>query len=313
MQYRAYNVDKQWSAWATSGFAGNTSKRLEGMQVKLTGDLADQYDVYYRAYSQSAGWLDWAKNGATAGSTGYNLRLQAFQVKLVAKGGDAPGATQYPTVNLMEKTKTLNGIDIASYQAGINISKVKADFVIVKATQGNWYTNPYFTQHADATLKAGKLLGIYHYADLRGSAKSQAKYFIKHVKPYLGNAVLFLDYEADILGINNTVAWAKKFLNYVYKQTGVKPLIYLSQSETWAHNWSSVAKKYQLWLAQYLYANEYKSGYLNGVTHWNIGYWGSETIYQYSSTAKIKGYSGRLDVNKFYGSVLSWKKLASKS
>ena len=57
----------------------------------------------------------------------------------------------------------------------------------------------------------------------------------------------------------------------------------------------------------------YSSGYLSGLTHWDIGHWGAETIYQYSSTAKIKGYTGYLDVNKFYGTVLSWKQLAQKS
>ena len=31
---------------------------------------------------------------------------------------------------------SLNGIDVASYQAGLNPARVPCDFVIVKATQG---------------------------------------------------------------------------------------------------------------------------------------------------------------------------------
>ena len=58
----------------------------------------------------------------------------------------------------------LNGIDVASYQAGLDPAKVPCDFVIVKATQGTTYINPDFTRMADAVLRAGKLLGIYHYA-----------------------------------------------------------------------------------------------------------------------------------------------------
>ncbi|MBQ2640917.1 MAG: hypothetical protein IJG15_02840, partial [Lachnospiraceae bacterium] len=42
---------------------------------------------------------------------------------------------------------SLKGIDIASYQAGMDAGKVEADFVIVKATQGTTYTNPYFSRH----------------------------------------------------------------------------------------------------------------------------------------------------------------------
>ena len=59
---------------------------------------------------------------------------------------------------------SLNGIDAASYQAGLNPAKVPCDFVIVKATQGTSYINPDFRRMAEAVLKAGKLLGIYHYA-----------------------------------------------------------------------------------------------------------------------------------------------------
>ena len=40
---------------------------------------------------------------------------------------------------------TLYGIDVASYQAGLNLAEVKAesfDFTIAKATQGSGYVDP---------------------------------------------------------------------------------------------------------------------------------------------------------------------------
>lgn len=37
----------------------------------------------------------------------------------------------------------LHGIDIASYQAGINIGGTDAEFVIVKVSGGTSYENPY--------------------------------------------------------------------------------------------------------------------------------------------------------------------------
>lgn len=37
----------------------------------------------------------------------------------------------------------LHGIDIASWQAGINIAATDADFVIIKVTGGCGYENPY--------------------------------------------------------------------------------------------------------------------------------------------------------------------------
>ena len=34
----------------------------------------DKYDVYYRVHCQNFGWMDWAKNGESAGSAGYSYR-----------------------------------------------------------------------------------------------------------------------------------------------------------------------------------------------------------------------------------------------
>ena len=69
------------------------SLRLEAIQIKLTGEMADHYDVYYRVHCQNFGWLGWAENGGSAGSAGYSYRLEGIQIVLVAKGGAAPGDT----------------------------------------------------------------------------------------------------------------------------------------------------------------------------------------------------------------------------
>ena len=53
--------------------------------------------MYYRAYVQSYGWLGWAKNGESAGSEGLAKRMEAVEIRLVEKGGAAPGTT-HPTL-----------------------------------------------------------------------------------------------------------------------------------------------------------------------------------------------------------------------
>lgn len=80
-----------------SGTTGQ-SKRLEAIQIKLTGDMSNKYDVYYRVHAQTYGWLDWAKNGTSAGTEGLAKRLEAIQIVLVEKGGKAPGNTSNPFV-----------------------------------------------------------------------------------------------------------------------------------------------------------------------------------------------------------------------
>ena len=87
-----------WSAGdAVSGTSGQ-SKRLEAIQIKLTGAAADLYDIYYCVHAQNFGWLDWAENGASAGTSGLGYRLEAIRIILVPKGGAAPEPTSRPSV-----------------------------------------------------------------------------------------------------------------------------------------------------------------------------------------------------------------------
>lgn len=317
LQYRAHVQNVGWQGYVSAdGIAGTTGRglRVEALQIKLTGELANAYDIYYRTHVQNYGWLDWAKNGADAGSSGKSLRVEAFEVRLVAKGGSAPGGTEHPTVNSLKTT--LKGVDIFSGEGdrGINVAGIDADFVIVKATEGTTYINPYYRSHADAALSSGKKLGFYHFARI-GDATAQADYFVNAIGPYVGRAALFLDWEnGPYSGILlQGPGWVKTFCDRVYARTGVKPLIYMSQSVTNEYNWSSVAPTYGLWMARYLYRNMY-SGYLENPDGGDgYSYWSSLKLYQYSSTGSIGGYSGTVDLDIFYGTEADWDKMAAKS
>lgn len=84
------------SIWRHDGQISGTSgqaKRLEAIQIVLTGKMAENYDVYYRVHAQTYGWLGWAKNGEKSGTAGYGKRLEAIQIVLIPKGGNAPSAT----------------------------------------------------------------------------------------------------------------------------------------------------------------------------------------------------------------------------
>ena len=86
-----------WQAWAKDGaYSGTKGQglRLESFQAKLTGKMAQSYDVYYRVQAQKFGWMGWAKNGATAGTAGYGYRLEAVQIKLVKKGSKGPSSSK---------------------------------------------------------------------------------------------------------------------------------------------------------------------------------------------------------------------------
>lgn len=207
----------------------------------------------------------------------------------------------------------LNGIDISSWQEDLVVSAMgSCDFVIVKATGGAGYANECFCRHADETLAAGKLLGCYHYARDRGyegSAEAEADHFIAAFRPYVGKAIPFLDWEADALSLGP--AWAKRWLDRVKAKTGVTPGIYTSKSVLFSYDWSSVAKTYPLWVAQY--PNYEETGFLSEpwTDGWDFGAWSSPLIFQYTGTGRIPGYGGHLDLDLFYGTRDDWRRLCA--
>lgn len=200
----------------------------------------------------------------------------------------------------------LNGIDIASYQASLNpASMAGTDFIIIKATQGTGYVNPTWRSQADQTLQAGKLLGLYHYIS-GGDAAVEAQYFVNAVRPYVGKALLALDWESGQNSAWGNVAYLEQMAREVIRLTGVKPLLYASASV-----YSAVAPVAQrldcgLWIAQY--PNYERTGYQSNP--WNEGAY-SCAIRQYSSSGQLAGYQGNLDLDKFYGDKNAWMKYAA--
>lgn len=200
----------------------------------------------------------------------------------------------------------MNGIDISAWQgdARIDLGKIAYDFCIVKATEGTDYKNRYFTAHCDKVLNRKKLLGVYHYAN-GGDPQKEADYFLAYCKKYIGKAILVLDWEAKNnpqFG-KNDLEWCLKWCNYVYRKTGIKPLIYIQKSAM-----NAVKKAgYGLWVAQY--PDYERTGYQEHP--WNEGAYNC-LIRQYTSVGKLSGYSGSLDLNKAYISAASWNKLAGK-
>lgn len=96
LTYATHVQDIGWQSFVSNGQLSGTSgqsKRLEAIKINLTGNAANQYDIYYRVHAQNFGWLGWSKNGQSAGTAGYSYRLEAFQIVLVPKGGNAPGST----------------------------------------------------------------------------------------------------------------------------------------------------------------------------------------------------------------------------
>lgn len=199
---------------------------------------------------------------------------------------------------------SMNGIDISRWQAGIDLAAVPCEFVVIKATEGTTYVNPYCDQHFSQAAGLGKKLGVYHFAG-GGNAAAEAEYFVNNIRGYIGRAMLVLDFE--IQNMENGAAWSKQWLDRVFELTKVKPVIYMSNYMANHLDWSSAAKAgYPLWNAYY-YAYGTPMGYNpNAPLPEGLGAWGKALLYQYTSEGRLAGYNGYLDLDVFYGNPDDW-------
>ncbi len=99
IEYQTHVQKYGWEdKWAADGELSGTqgeAKRLEAVRVRLTGELADHFDVWYRVHCQTYGWSGWAKNGEDAGTSGLARRTEAIEVVILPKEAAAPGSTEH--------------------------------------------------------------------------------------------------------------------------------------------------------------------------------------------------------------------------
>lgn len=208
---------------------------------------------------------------------------------------------------------TMNGIDISNWQRGIDLSKVPCDFVIAKATEGIGYVDKSCDGFIQQALKLGKKIGFYHFA--RPTANNdpirEADYFYNNCKGYFGKGIPILDWEAEN---KHNVAYAKKWLDRVYQLSGVKPVIYMSESVVNSYDWSSVANAdYGLWVARYRDNNaDYNYNMANAGAKPKVKWWKFYCMWQWTSAGRLNGYKGNLDCNVFYGDGTTWDAYAGK-
>lgn len=191
----------------------------------------------------------------------------------------------------------MQGIDISSYQAGIDLASVPCDFVIVKATQGSTYINHDCSRAVEQALAAGKLVGVYHYID--GSGAVEADHFVDQIAGWVGRALVCLDWEAGSNARWGDPGYLGTVIDRVRERTGRPPVVYASAG---AFPWDVCASRdCGTWVAQY--ASMDHTGYQNAP--WGEGAYDC-LIRQYSATGRLPGWAGDLDLDIFYGDRTLW-------
>lgn len=207
---------------------------------------------------------------------------------------------------------TMNGIDISNWQAGINLSNIAFDFLIARATEGIGCVDKYCDGYIQQAIKLGKPFGFYHFARPTNDPIREAEFFYNNCRGYFGKGIPILDWES---GNTSNVTWAKRWLDRVYQLSGVKPVIYMSESVVNANNWSAVAAAdYGLWVAKYRDNNpDYNYNMANAGSRPHVKWWKFYCMWQWTSSGRLNGYNGNLDCDVFYGDRSTWDAYVGKS
>lgn len=189
-----------------------------------------------------------------------------------------------------------NGIDVSTWQANVNWEKVKPeiDFAIIRLGFGTKTLDEQAKRNIGELNRLGIPYGVYwfSYAYTEEMARTEAKSAVAYLKE-LGAKLsypVYFDWEYDSrnyaskngVNVSKTLLcnMATAFCEEV-KSAGYHAGIYANPDYIKNHFGEDIFKKYDLWLAHYANSTSYEAN-----------------IWQYSSTGKVAGIDGNVDMNR---------------
>lgn len=264
--------------------------------------------------SSTASGSDWSADcgsGTVSGSTWYVITAVggATTTSLYGKGQLYAATGLFTAVP--PPSAYIEGVDVSRWQGTIDYAQVKASgrqFVIAKASEGVGFRDPSWTINRSAVPAAGLRLGGYHFARPDGNpgvdgAKAEADWFASQLQ--LANGMIVPALDLEVRGsqtVSQLTDWVKAWLQEVYVQTGVRPMIYVSPAF-----WRTYLGDTR-WFAD----NGYK---ILWIAHWTTGpapsvpgsNWGGHgwTFWQYTSSGSVPGIGGRVDLDRYNGTDMT--------
>lgn len=184
------------------------------------------------------------------------------------------------------------GIDVSQWQGDINWSTVKADFAILRAGYGKVKSqiDTKFEQNYRNAKAVGMPLGAYWYSYAKSpdEAREEAKVFIDIIRDKQFEYPVYFDVEEGSvlkLGTNAVSNIISAFCNEMEK-AGYFVGLYMSASPLTTYVTQAVRDRYAIWVAHY------------GVS--KPSYSGQYGMWQYSSTGRVGGINGNVDVDECY-------------
>ncbi len=166
-------------------------------------------------------------------------------------------------------------------------------FVFIKSTEGVKIRNPFFAKDYHDARRQGIPVGAYHFFSWKTSGTAQAQHFISNTLFRHGDLPPVLDVEptagqiAKMGGTEALFRHVRHWLQAVERHTGVKPLLYVSQSfvKKYLDDAPDLKRDYQVWIARY---GEYRPDV-------------KLAVWQLSPDGHVDGIRGDVDINVFNG------------
>ena len=208
----------------------------------------------------------------------------------------------------------LKGIDVSSHNGNIDWGKVKLqiDFAIIRLGYGDnveRQDDSYFIKNVNGCINNNIPFGVYIYSyalNLGGSESIQSE--VDHTKKMLSKIskkpfCVYIDMEDDStikLGKTMLTNFALEFCKQI-KNAGYKAGVYAN--ENWFRNYLQVSTiasfGYSIWCAKY---SENKPNITSNYDIW-----------QYSSTGRINGINGNVDMNYMYNNIIGNQSTSEKT
>lgn len=200
----------------------------------------------------------------------------------------------------------IKGIDVSSYQhpngESIDWHKVKADgyeFVVVKASEGVTYKNPYLHADVAGARAAGLKVSAYHFFRGNDDGVTQANNFVNAVAGLRFDFPVAIDYETNDGSDAQLTHERLDQVRTVMRQHGHKTMTYTYPNFWETHGKSDCAfcASDPLWFA------DYEAKVPPAPRPWK-----SITIWQFSgSGVSVPGVAGKQDGDEFLGDEKAWE------
>lgn len=204
------------------------------------------------------------------------------------------------------------GIDVSRFQAKVDWPAVAAAgraFAYIKATEGATYRDPKFAAHWAGAKAAGMLRGAYHFFRPAKPAAAQVENFCSLVGALAsGDLPPMLDLEETpgehdewtTIPKPDRRPLALEWLHAVEERLGRRPIVYTRRGFISTLGGAGGLAQYPLWVAHYTQAA--KPAVPAGWQNW--------TLWQYSDAGQVPGIAGKVDLDRFAGTLEELRALA---